>query len=174
MTLEPGVPVSFMLQLKNVREVVREGNDEPTGVVVTQVAVPEGKWINRGDQDVQVGAGGVVELSDEHGITGDQEVEVTRIRIKYSKRYKVSVRCQSNDVGELKIPIVVVFYHDALSEEVAGVGEEEEIGMMTSIMVVELLVRTVTPELVAMLPSEPFVPKPRTIEVWRSKETVGT
>ena len=26
-----------MLQLKNVREVVREGNDEPTGVVVTQV-----------------------------------------------------------------------------------------------------------------------------------------
>ena len=36
-TLEPGVPTSFMLQLKNVREVVREGNDEPTGVVVTQV-----------------------------------------------------------------------------------------------------------------------------------------
>ena len=26
-----------MLQLKNVREVVREDNDEPTGVVVTQV-----------------------------------------------------------------------------------------------------------------------------------------
>ena len=26
-----------MLQLKNVREVLREGNDEPTGVVVTQV-----------------------------------------------------------------------------------------------------------------------------------------
>ena len=37
MTLEPGVPTSFMLQLKNVREVVREDNDEPTGVVVTQV-----------------------------------------------------------------------------------------------------------------------------------------
>ena len=31
------MPTSFMLQLKNVREVVREGNDEPTGVVVTQV-----------------------------------------------------------------------------------------------------------------------------------------
>ena len=119
----------------------------------------------------QVGAGGVVELSDEHGITGDQEVEVTRIRIKYSKRYKVSVRCQSNDVGELKVPVVVVFYHDALSEEVKG--EEDEIGMMTSIMVVELLVRTQTPELVAMLPTEPFIPRPRTIEVWRSRETVG-
>ena len=26
-----------MLQLKNVREVVREDNDDPTGVVVTQV-----------------------------------------------------------------------------------------------------------------------------------------
>ena len=32
------MPTSFVLQLKNVREVVREdGNDEPTGVVVTQV-----------------------------------------------------------------------------------------------------------------------------------------
>ena len=113
----------------------------------------------------------MVELSDEHGITGDQEVEVTRIRIKFSKRYKVSVRCQSNDVGELKVPVVVVFYHDALSEEV--VGEEDEIGMMTSIMVVELLVRTQTPELVAMLPTEPFIPRPRTIEVWRSRETVS-
>ena len=48
----------------------------------------------------------MVELSDEHGITGDQEVEVTRIRIKFSKRDKVSVRCQSNDVGELKVPVV--------------------------------------------------------------------
>ena len=75
----------------------------------------------------------MVELSDEHGITGDQEVEVTRIRIKFSKRYKVSVHCQSNDIGELKVPVVVVFYHDALSEEV--VGEE-------------LLVRTQTPEVV--------------------------
>ena len=75
----------------------------------------------------------MVELSDEHGITGDQEAEVTRIRIKFSKRYKVSVRCQSNDVGELKVLVVVVFYHDALSEEV--VGEE-------------LLVRTQTPEVV--------------------------
>ena len=37
MTLEPGKATSFMLQLKNVREVVREDNDDPTGVVVTQV-----------------------------------------------------------------------------------------------------------------------------------------
>ena len=41
MTLEPGVPTSFMLQLKNVREVVREDNDGPTGVVVTQVFNPD-------------------------------------------------------------------------------------------------------------------------------------
>ena len=40
-TLEPGVPTSFMLQLKNVREVVREDNDGPTGVVVTQVFNPD-------------------------------------------------------------------------------------------------------------------------------------
>ena len=84
----------------------------------------------------------MVELSDQHGITGDQEVEPTRIRMKYGKRYKVSVRCQSNQVGELKIPVVVVFYHDALSEEAED--EENEIGMVQSIMLVELLVRTKT------------------------------
>ena len=90
----------------------------------------------------QIGSGGVVELSDEHGITGNQEVDVARIRIKYGKRYRFSVCCHSNHVGELKIPIAVVFYHDALSEEV--VREENEIGRMTSIMVVELLLRTQT------------------------------
>ena len=31
------MPTSFMLQLKNVREVVTEGTEEPTGVVITQV-----------------------------------------------------------------------------------------------------------------------------------------
>ena len=38
------MPTSFMLQLKNVREVVREvreGTDESTGVVLTQVIVGE-------------------------------------------------------------------------------------------------------------------------------------
>ena len=49
----------------------------------------------------------------------------TRVRIKYGKMYNVSVRCQSNHIGELKIPVVVNFYHDALSKE-------EEMGMMES------------------------------------------
>ena len=31
------MPTSFMLQLKNVQEVVRKGSREPTGVVITQV-----------------------------------------------------------------------------------------------------------------------------------------
>lgn len=84
----------------------------------------------------------MVELSDNYEITGNQVVKATRVRIKYGHRYKFSVRCQSNHVGELKIPVVVVFYHDALSEEV--VREENKIGRMTSIIVVELLLRTQT------------------------------
>ena len=86
----------------------------------------------------------MVELSDRHGITGDREGEVTRpdIRIKYGKKYNISVRCQSNHVGELKIPVVVFFYHDALSEIVED--EKTEMMMVQSIMVVELLVRTQT------------------------------
>ena len=35
-----------MLQLKNVREVVREGTEEPTGVVLTQVIVVYGVVLN--------------------------------------------------------------------------------------------------------------------------------
>ena len=77
----------------------------------------------------------MVELSDEHGMTGDRAVEVTRVRIKFGKRYNVSVRCQSNHVGELKIPVVVNFYYDALSKE-------DEMGIMESTMVIELVVRT--------------------------------
>ena len=86
----------------------------------------------------------MVELSDRHGITGDREGEVTRpdIRIKYGKKYNISVRCQSNHIGELKIPVVVFFYHDALSEIVED--EKTEMMMVQSIMVVELLVRTQT------------------------------
>ena len=88
----------------------------------------------------QVGAGGVVELSDEHGITdGDESI---RVRVKFGKRYKLSVRCQSNHVGRLKIPIFVVFYHDALSENVED--EEDPMPKIRSIMVVELLLRTQT------------------------------
>ena len=69
--------MSFMLQLKNVREVmregteVREGTEEPNGVVLTQVisggfklcalqwfkwqvAVPQGRWDTRAGKTVQV------------------------------------------------------------------------------------------------------------------------
>ena len=35
------MPISFVLQLKNVREVKWEGTEEPTGVVVTQVIAGE-------------------------------------------------------------------------------------------------------------------------------------
>ena len=96
----------------------------------------------------KVGAGGVVALSDEHGITGDQEVEAIRLRIKFGKRYKLSVRCQSNHVGELKVPVFVVFYHDALSDNVEDEDkdedEEDPMPKIRSIMVVELLLRTQT------------------------------
>ena len=82
----------------------------------------------------------MVELSDEHGITdGDESI---RVRVKFGKRYKLSVRCQSNQVGELKVPVFVVFYHDALSDNVED--EEDPMPKIRSIMVVELLLRTQT------------------------------
>ena len=69
--------------------------------------MPKGWWDTRAGQTVQVsllehpswnfylsqvGAGGVVELSDDYGMTGNRAVEVTRVRIKNGKMYKPGPR----------------------------------------------------------------------------------
>ena len=117
---------------------------------------------------VPSGGVGVVELEDEHGVTTDEE---TMIRISHNKRYKIQVTACSQDVGERRIPIVIVFYHDTYSE-LAPVAEGAEEEKLVSLMAVEAVVRVHTPELEAMLPLQPYVARERRVEYWRARETV--
>ena len=171
----PGVPVDFKLLLRNVREAPPEEGKVTKGVVVVQVAVPACRWEEGEGPDgkvrqVQVGAGGVIELTDDHGITGDQD---TKIRIKYSKKYRVGVRCLGREVGEHRVPIVILFYHDTYSVELPRTeGGEDEVDWVISKMAVEVVVKVRTPELEAMLPLEPYTARPRGLGLWRARETV--
>ena len=149
---EPGQERQFQLQLRNVREAEEVGGSLLPGIVVQQVAVPRG--------------GGVVRLSDEHGVTGQD----TKIRIRYSKRYKINVTCSSQYVGQHKVSIVIIFYHDSFSEPMPTADNPD--AKQVSMMVVDVAVKVQTTELVAMLPLEPYTPRPRTIEYWRARETV--
>lgn len=117
---------------------------------------------------VPSGGVGVVELEDEHGVTTDEE---TMIRISHNKRYKIQVTACCQDVGERRIPIVIVFYHDTYSE-LAPVAEGAEEEKLVSLMAVEVVVRVHTPELEAMLPLQPYVARERRVEYWRARETV--
>ena len=144
----PGERVSFSLQLFNFRP--SEVGEEWRGVVVARVAAPD--W-----QDVLV-------VTDEHGVT--REGEETRVRLRHGRRYRVTVTCSTRDVGEHRIPVVISFYHDLHSELAAG-GEDRQLTLLG----VEVVVRATTPELLAMLPTQPFQPPARE-EPWRARETV--
>jgi len=172
----PGVPVDFKLLLRNVREAPPEEGKVTKGVVVVQVAVPSCRWGEQEGPDgkarqVQVGAGGVIELTDDHGVTGDQD---TKIRIKHTKKYRVGVRCLGTEVGEHRVPIVILFYHDVYSKELPRAeGDEEEVDRVISKMAVEVVVKVRTPELETMLPLEPYTARPKGgLGLWRSRETV--
>ena len=145
---QPGQEVTFRLQLFNWRP--SEVGEEWRGVVVARVAVPA--W-----QDV-------LAVTDDHGVTSPGED--TRVRIRHGRKYRVTVTCRTRDVGEHRIPVVVSFYHDTHSEVVAG-SEDRQL----SLLGVEVVVRATTPELLAMLPTEPFQPLARE-EPWRARETV--
>ena len=74
--------------------------------------------------------------------------------------------CCSAEVGEYKVPIVIVFYHESLSEPAPG-GEEDE--KLLSLLVVEVVVRVHTQEVRNMLPLLPYVAKYSRVEQWRTR-----
>ena len=136
-SVERGEERRIRLQLGNRRESSEE--DGPRGIVVKRLAVP--KW-----------GEGVVRLEDEHGVTRQEEVMV---RVRQGKRYRFTVWCLSQEVGEHRVPLTISFYHDCYSE-VLDSGERK-----TSQVVLELVVRVHSPVMLAMLPVRPYAPRPR-------------
>jgi hypothetical protein len=147
--LLPAVENRFRLQLSNWR------SDSPIkqGIVVASVSVPN--WQS------------VIRLEDEHGVTKESAAEHAMVRMKHGKNYKVTVVCCSPDPGEHRLPVVVTFYHEAHSKLVNGEIAER------SQMVVEVVVRVESEEVLAMLPLEPFQPRAKHIDKWEVEETVA-
>ena len=146
--LLPACEKRFRLQLSNWR------SDSPIkqGIVVASVSVP--KWQS------------IIRLEDEHGVTKENAAEHAMVRMKHGKNYKVTVVCTSPDPGEHRLPVVVTFYHEAHSKLVNGEVAER------SQMVLEVLVRVESEEVLAMLPNEPFQQRPKQIDKWEVEETV--
>lgn len=147
--LLPAIEKRFRLQLSNWR------SDSPVkqGIVVASVSVPN--WQS------------VIKLEDEHGVTKESAAEHAMVRMKHGKNYKVTVVCCSPDPGEHRLPVVVTFYHEAHSKLVNGeVAEKSQV-------VVEVVVRVESAEVLAMLPSEPFQPRSKHIDKWEVEETVA-
>ena len=146
--LLPAVEKRFRLQLSNWR------NDSPPkqGIVVASVSVPH--WQS------------VIKLEDEHGVTREDPNEHAMVRMKHGKNYKVTIICCSPDPGEHRLPVVVTFYHETHSKLLKGETPER------SQLVVEVLVRVESEEVLALLPKEPFQPVTRHIEDWHMEETV--
>merc|ERR1719341_923659 len=134
------------VQLNNRLQLSHWRSDSPVkqGIVVASVSVPN--WQS------------VIRLEDEHGVTKEEAEEHAMVRMKHGKNYKVTVVCCSPDPGEHRLPLVVTFYHEAHSKLVDGKVPER------SQFVVEVL---------AMLPTEPFLMRPRHIDRWEVEETVA-
>ena len=147
--LLPAAEKRCRLQLSNWR------SDSPIkqGIVVASVSVPS--WQS------------VIRLEDEHGVTKKDAKEHAMVRMKHGKNYKVTVICSSLDPGEHRLPVVVTFYHETHSKLVDGEVAER------SQMVVEVVVRVESEEVLAMLPKEPFQQRPRQIDDWEVEETVA-
>jgi len=147
-TVRPGEVIVFKLQLKNEMSLEESGvQEDQAGIVVETVGTPRGEE--------------VIKLTDEHNLTGEED---TKIRIRPGKRYKVTVTCSSNQVGQYRVPILVAFYHETNSKRVGEVYR-------LSHMAMELLLKVQTEEIITMQPVVPFCPPPK-FSPWFTYETV--
>ena len=149
---EPGRETQFHLQLINCRAAPGDCDSTPQGIVVKKVAVPGGQQ--------------VVRLEDKHGLTDGRRDNMVRIR--HGRRYRLTVTCRAGQVGEHRVPVAVVFFHDAFSEPEAT---ERGFQRRVSLLVVEVVVTVETLELRKMLPVEPFYRKPRDQVHWQARKT---
>ena len=152
-----------------VVEVVCKPEEEKSFKLILRNALPEA-----GHQELQDMSGIIVEdvgplqekenltLTDEHSLC---QVDDTKIRLKPGKKYKVFVKITGREVGQVKVPIMVTFYHESKSEKL---GDEK---YRPSNMAMELLIKTQNEEIASMQTAVAYVP-PASKVPWRARETV--
>ena len=105
----------------------------------------------------------VVELTDEHNLS--QPSQETKIRLKPQKRYKVNGKFTGASIGQIKVPVMVTFYHESRSERV---GESYR----PARMVVEILFKVQDDEVRSLLPEVTFKPVEASTNQWMGRKTI--
>ena len=145
---KPGQEKQFKLVLRNALASLGPQEDgEDCGLVVEEVGMLKNEPS--------------VQLSDEHDLCYNDE---TKIRLKPGKKYKVHVKYTADDIGQLRVPIMVAFYHESKSPKV---GDSHKLSRMA----LELLIKTQTDEVISLQPETPYIPQPVQTP-WRTRESI--
>ena len=151
---KPNQEKTLKIQLRNARE--PEGAEErnpsnPKGVILDRFGV-------FGKED------GVFRFEDQKGL-----VRGTKLRLKYDKKMKVTVKASSSQIGHYRVPVLVGFYHEVHSQtQYDNVGNSAHV---LQHMGLELLLKVQTDEMRELRPKAPFVSKKKAMP-WRVTNTV--
>ena len=150
---KPGEEKNFKLVLRNALPDVHE---EVQGV--SSIVIEDCGPLKETD---------VLELSDEHRLChgGDN-----KIRLKPGKKYKVSVKTKGGEIGQIKIPLMVGYYHESRSTTITR--DDGQTVFQLSRMAVELLIKTQTEEIAELKPVTEYIPTPAPRQFWRPSEIV--
>jgi len=104
------------------------------------------------------------ELYDDKGVTKEDEKR-QKIRLKPNVSYKVNVKCKANQLGQHKVVIIVLFYHEGLSIQT------ENDDWLLEWHPVEIHLKINNPELQGIAKGIPYV-KPSGFTKWNIEEAV--
>ena len=151
---KPNEVKTLKIKLRNARE--------PEGAEETNPSNPRGIILDRfgvfGKED------GVFRFEDAKGL-----VRGTKLRLKYERSMRVTVKASSSQIGHYRVPVLVGFYHEVHSQtQYDNVGNPAHV---LQHMGLELLLKVQTDEMRELRPRAPFVAKKKAMP-WRVNNTV--
>ena len=151
---KPREQKTFKIKLRNARppEAPEElDRRQPKGIILDRFGV-------YGSQAEQF------QFEDDKGL-----VRGTKLRLKYDKKMRVTVRAKSDQIGHYRVPVLIGFYHEVHSQtQYDNEGHEAHVLHHLGL---ELLLKVQTEEMRELRPRAPFVANKR-VRPWRVNSTV--
>ena len=135
---KPNEAKKFKIKLKNGRSPEGDENRDPNnpkGIILDRFGLAK-------DDPV-------FQLEDEKGL-----VNGTKLRLKYDKKMKVTVKASCGQIGHYRVPIIVGFYHEVHSDMQRDA--DGDMAHVLSHMAVELLLKVQTDEIRELRPVAPY------------------
>jgi len=151
---KPNEVKKFKIRLRNVRAPEGEEDSDPNspkGIILDRFGLAK-------DEPV-------FQLEDERGLV----TKGTKLRLKYDKKMKVSVKASSSQIGHYRVPVIVGFYHEMHSDQKRD--GDGDMAFVVSHMALELLLKVQTDEMRELRPVAPYR-ETKKIKRWRARETI--